>query len=85
MSRDRPWAVAAAYAAAVFIWLNAALIRAPHYLAGTPLHHEGIVHSTQVLWLVLITGAGGWRCISSSGSGRSRRTNNQGQMASAVR
>ncbi|HWY25647.1 MAG TPA: DUF2339 domain-containing protein, partial [Nevskia sp.] len=35
-------------AALVFLWLNAALIRALHYVAGTPLQLEGIIHSFTV-------------------------------------
>ena len=35
-------------AALVFLWLNAALIRALHYLAGTPLDFDGIARSITV-------------------------------------
>lgn len=37
-----------AAAALVFLWLNAALVRALHYLMGTPLDLEGIVRSITV-------------------------------------
>jgi uncharacterized membrane protein len=32
----------------IFIWLNSALIRGLHYLAGTPLDAEGVLHSITV-------------------------------------
>jgi len=35
-------------AALLFLWLNAALIRALHYLAGTPLEFHGVAHSITV-------------------------------------
>ncbi|MGH8505251.1 MAG: DUF2339 domain-containing protein [Stenotrophobium sp.] len=38
----------AIFAALVFVWLNAALIRGLHYTAGTPLTLHGITHSTLV-------------------------------------
>jgi uncharacterized membrane protein len=37
-----------AAAALVFLWLNTALVRALHYLMGTPLRLDGIVHSITV-------------------------------------
>lgn len=38
----------AIFAGLIFIWLNAALIRALHYSMGTPLSFEGIEHSITV-------------------------------------
>ena len=42
---DRPLWPRAIFAALVFVWLNAALIRALHYGIGTPLSAYGIAHS----------------------------------------
>jgi uncharacterized membrane protein len=50
-------------AALVFLWLNAALIRAMHYMAGTPLDWPGIAHSitveaaVSILWGLLAFGS----------------------------
>lgn len=43
-----PRIVLATYGGLIFLWLNAALIRALHYTAGTPLTLYGIAHSTLV-------------------------------------
>lgn len=45
---DDPRILPAAAAAVVFLWLNAALIRALHYAAGTPLDVEGVFRSITV-------------------------------------
>jgi uncharacterized membrane protein len=54
-----PHILPGAAAALVFLWLNASLVRALHYLMGTPLDLEGIAHSITVqaaisiFWAVL--------------------------------
>ena len=48
LTPDDPRILPGAAAAVVFLWLNAALIRALHYAAGTPLDLEGIFRSITV-------------------------------------
>jgi uncharacterized membrane protein len=45
---DQPYAALAVMAALTFLWLNAALIRALHYLVATPVTAHGIMNSTLV-------------------------------------
>ncbi|MBL6751987.1 MAG: DUF2339 domain-containing protein [Nevskia sp.] len=48
LTAQEPRLVPAAAAALAFLWLNAALVRALHYQAGTPLDGAGILRSTLV-------------------------------------
>lgn len=79
--RPDPRALLLAVAAAlVFLWLNAALLRALHHRLGTPLNLHGIAHSTlvqaalSVFWGLLGFGAmilasrRGWRAAWSAGA-----------------
>lgn len=59
LTPPEPHILPGAAAALVFLWLNAALVRALHYLMDTPLDLEGIAHSITVqaaisiFWAVL--------------------------------
>lgn len=48
ITREQVHAPLAIMAVLVFLWLNAALIRALHYLVATPVTAHGIMHSTLV-------------------------------------